>query len=599
MPSRRGGEILADVRASALLDRLVVSPRAPLPARDLLTMLREALPGVKLRRTAEGVTLIDRDAPYLLGEPLGDKLKWMPDARRFAENRSRASLIHDSIQEQLRSILQGGTASAAAHLTGVKGLEVLDAHQIVNVAAMTLPNSYGLCLFDEQGAGKTVSLIFALDVLFGRDEIDFALIVAPKSMVPEWVQDFRTFKGDLYRVDVLTGSRREKRRSLRSGADVLATNYETVVSMEDELRAALRSFGDRAVLAVDESFFAKNLDAQRTQSLRRLREWCGRAFALCGTPAPNRPEDLIQQFNIVDFGTTFSGFSVPDDRESAARLVQGVIDRRGVFVRHLKSDVLSDLPGKRFHRVIVPLEPQQRRLYAAALSDLILDLNSVDEDAFRRRLTSFLARRSALLQICSNPISVATGYSEVPAKLKALDELLVQTLGAGEKVVVWSFFTASIDGILDRYQHHKPVRYDGKVSEISERREAVRRFQEDDDTMLFVGNPAAAGAGLTLHRARLAIYESMSNQAAHYLQSLDRIHRRGQRREVEYMILLCEDTIEIAEYETLIRKQRAAHQLLGDRVDEPPTRQGMLVEMLAAQQLIPGSRSSLIGRRVI
>ena len=32
--------------------------------------------------------------------------------------------------------------------------------------------------------------------------------------------------------------------------------------------------------------------------------------------------------------------------------------------------------------------------------------------------------------------------------------------------------------------------------------------------MVFAANPAAAGAGLTLHRARVAIYESLSNQAA-------------------------------------------------------------------------------------
>jgi SNF2 family DNA or RNA helicase len=86
-----------------------------------------------------------------------------------------------------------------------------------------------------------------------------------------------------------------------------------------------------------------------------------------------------------------------------------------------------------------------------------------------------------------------------------------------EKVVLWSFFTASLDALFTRYAHYNPVRIDGSVSSTAERRDAVRRFQEDDSTMLFIGNPAAAGAGLTLHRARFAVYESFSNQAAHYL----------------------------------------------------------------------------------
>lgn len=386
---------------------------------------------------------------------------------------------------------------------------------------------------------------------------------------------------------MVSGTPREKRAAIASGADVLVTNYETVISMEAELRAMFRRDPERAVLAVDESFYAKNLEARRTRALRRLREWCGRAFVLCGTPAPNAPHDLIQQFNIVDFGLTFAGVEVPDDRESARPVVQQAIESRGLFVRHLKADVLPDLPVKQFHRVLVPMQPVQQRLYQGALQDLILDLRATDDQTFQRELGSFLARRSALLQICSNPASVARGYSEVPAKLTALDGLLDESIGRrGEKVVLWSFYTASIEAIVGRFGRFNPVRYDGTVSDIAERREAVRRFQEDDTTKLFVGNPAAAGAGLTLHRARLAVYESMSNQAAHYLQSLDRIHRRGQTREVEYIVLLCEKSIELDEYDRLTEKERAAQQLLGDRVEPPVTREAMLRQAEDAARLL-------------
>jgi hypothetical protein len=53
---------------------------------------------------------------------------------------------------------------------------------------------------------------------------------------------------------------------------------ETAVSMEDELKALLRQHHGRSVLVVDESFHVKNLDAQRTRAVRRLREWCDRGF---------------------------------------------------------------------------------------------------------------------------------------------------------------------------------------------------------------------------------------------------------------------------------------------------------------------------------
>lgn len=577
--------ITADVRVSELLERLVITPRQVTDYHTLSGLLRNTFSGVRVHRSADGLWIAAEDVSVLLDAEVAADLRWSAEAKLFAENRLRVRQRHQQLYEEVSTIRSGGQAVAKTYLTDIDGLDVLDDHQWVNVAAMTLPEGYGLCVFDEQGAGKTVTLIFALDVLVARDRVDFALIVAPKSMVAEWPRDFQRFKGDLYKVEVVSGNRKQKRIAIGSGADVLVTNFETAASMEEELRSLLRSYQGRAVLVVDESFYIKNLDAKRTQALRRLREWCGRAFVLCGTPAPNAPQDLIQQFNIVDFGLTFDGVNIPDDRMQALPIVQQAIEHRGLFIRHLKTDVLPDLPVKSFNRVFVSLQPEQERAYTAALKNLIIDLRSTDDETFQRQLTSFLARRSALIQICSNPISVVEGYTEIPAKLIALDSILEEAITQRrEKVVLWSFYTASLNAIAKRYSHFNPVRYDGTISDVAERREAVRKFQEDDETMLFVANPAAAGAGLTLHRARLAIYESMSNQAAHYLQSLDRIHRRGQTRDVEYLILLCDKTIELEEYERLTRKERAAQALLRDQVEEPITRETMLREAIAASQ---------------
>jgi SNF2 family DNA or RNA helicase len=216
-----------------------------------------------------------------------------------------------------------------------------------------------------------------------------------------------------------------------------------------------------------------------------------------------------------------------------------------------------------------------------------MELKAVDDSSFKRNVASFLARRSALLQICSNPVSISPGYRETAAKVAALDRLLDDLIRQrGEKVVLWSFYTASINAIVSRYAAYNPVRYDGAVSDVTVRRDGVRRFQEDDSTMLFVANPAAAGAGITLHRARYAIYESFPNQAAHYLQSLDRIHRRGQERPVEYLILLCDRTVDIDEYERLVRKQEAASDLLGDQTDPPVSREFMLAEAISLKAVL-------------
>lgn len=574
------------MRVGDALNGLYVVPRERTLARDIFGAVRTATGGGGARRTASGTFVPMREA-VTLRRTAGVDLRWSPEAERFVENRAFASERYDSLVAELHTLRERGPAIAEVTISDSDGLGTLDGHQVLNVAAMTVQHGFGLCVFDEQGAGKTVTLIYAFDLLAARDEADRVLIIAPKSMVPEWPKDFARFRGGLYRVEVLSGTTKEKRAALQRGAEVLVTNFETAVSLEAELTAMLRARPGRTVIAVDESFFIKSLDAKRTRAIRRLREWCGRAFVLCGTPAPNAPQDLIGQFSLVDFGLAFDGVDVPVDRLEAAPIVQSVIDTRGLYVRHLKAQVLPDLPAKRFQRIFVPMAPRQAAIYEALLTDLVNETEATTDHEFRRRYTSFLARRSALLQVCSNPAAVESAYDELPAKLAALDSLLARLVeDQREKVVVWSFYTRSVTAIVSRYAKYGAMRYDGEVTDVGERSEAVRRFQDDDQSMVLVANPAAAGAGLTLHRARVAVYESLSNQAAHYLQSLDRIHRRGQSRDVEYLVLLCDKTIETQEYDRLVAKEVAAQSLLGDVVAPPITRETFLEEARAAAALL-------------
>lgn len=580
-----GARLRARVEIASDLAGVLVSPPEPGAREVLRRTLSEA--GTSPRAHAGGFRIPADRFPELLDASAEISLSWDAGAERFVRNRLGLSARHDAALAALRRLLAGGRETAAAALADIAGLEGLDDHQVVNVAAMTIPGAPGLCILDEQGTGKTVVTIFGFDALVSGKEVDFLLIVAPKSMVPEWVRDFARFKGDLYDVGTMVGGRREKLAALAARHDVLVTNYETAVDMEDELTAHLRLHRGRAMLVVDESFLAKNFDAARTRAIRRLREECDRAYVLCGTPAPNSPHDVIEQFNIADLGAAFGGVSIPKDRAAALPAVKQVLEARGLYVRHRKREVLPDLPGRRYTRVPLRLQPQQRRAYEAALNDLIVDLTYTGDQDFARRIPSILARRSALLQICASPSSVIPGYSETPAKLQALDEILEDAIARrGEKVVVWSFFTDSVDAIVRRYARFSPVRYDGTVTDVTARGEAVRRFQEDDVTMLFVGNPAAAGAGLTLHRARIAVYESLSSQAAHFLQSLDRIHRRGQSRDVEYIFLVCDGSIEMQEYERIAAKEAASRNLLADGGEAPPTREVFLREALDLQRLL-------------
>jgi SNF2 family DNA or RNA helicase len=548
---------------------------------DDLKHLRDQLSdiGVRFRlRGEEGAVVADAwEGVGLLASHL--VLDWSSDALRLATNRATVAAAFPRVEAAYAEILAGGAARARALIADGTMTGTLDDHQAVNIALLTTPGTWGGCVFDEQGTGKTVTLIAAFDLLVERGLTDTLLVVAPKSMIAEWRQEFGRFTGDLYKVVVAEGDRRAKAQALFSGADVVVVNYETLLTLGDELvRLARRT---RLTLAIDESFNVKNPEASRSQAAARLREWCTHAFVLCGTPAPNSAADVVAQFDLVDFGHTFTGLRLDKDRSVAAGQVGDRLEQRGLYVRNVKAVVLPDLPPKSFTEVEVDLAPQQRAAYDAALDHLILDLQRVDDETYARQIQSFLERRAALLRICADPAPLIPGYDELPAKIVALDDLLGHLVGQlNEKVVVWSFYRSSLDRIAARYAEMGLVRIDGSISDPAERRQAVRRFQEDPAVLIFLGNPAAAGAGLTLHSARYAVYESLSNQAAHYLQSLDRIHRRGQGRDVRYVTLLARGTIEEIEYARLRQKADAQADLLGDPPAQAPTRRMMLIDLL-------------------
>lgn len=553
--------------------RLVLSPvNGSGNVKDALASLGVDLP--VRRRNGRTMLALD-EASDLLG--LEPAVAWDPAALRAVTVRKQIREAAPEVLAQMVGLRDGSVDQARELIADSSMLNRLDDHQVRNVAAMTLVHGWGACVFDEQGTGKTVTLISAFDLLVERNLADILVVVAPKSMVAEWAVEFDRFTNGLYSVVVVDGPRKDKITAVRSGADVVVMTYESVSSLTDEVvRLARRA---RVVLAVDESFNAKNPEARRTDALMRVREFCARAFVLCGTPAPNAGADLVSQFDLVDLGLTFGGLKLPKDREEANQVVRERLERAGFYLRSLKQQVLPELPGREFVTVNVALTGDQKRAYDAACADLVLDLRKTTDEEFAANIASFLARRAMLLRICSDPTPVVPGYDEIPAKIVALDGLLGRILARGDKVVLWSFYRTTLELLCRRFEHYGLVRVDGSVPSAG-RREAVRRFQNDPEVRVFVGNPAAAGAGLTLTAGRVAIYESMSNQAAHYMQSLDRIHRRGQTEDVEYYFLVCDDSLEVAEQRRLLDKTQTQSELLGDDLAAPRTRTTLLRDLL-------------------
>lgn len=453
------------------------------------------------------------------------------------------------------------------------------------IAAEFLAVRSGCLLCDEQGLGKTVSALTAFWLLRDRGDVSTMLVVCPNSLKYTWRDEIARFFPTMI-VSIARGYKSRRRRSYEQRADVYLVNYEAARSDFTDLRLLLRK--SRMILVCDESHVAKNTSSRTAHALRFLRTAAARVWMMSGTPVTNKLEDCFAQVSIADGGRVLGTkeeflkrYVRRTDRESAIADLKQVLSP--ILLRRTKDEVL-DLPEKVFEARYVELHGEQRRMYDAIRRRLYEEIAAMPEAEFERALPNVLTRLLRLSQVASNPRLVFPDYTGDPAKVKEIDTLLEDLIEAnGRKVVLWSYYVRNIEAFLSRYRRYSPVAIYGSVG-LDERRDAVRKFQEDPNTMLFVGNPQAAGTGLTLTAAYDVIYETLNWRYDLYAQSVDRTHRIGQARSVTYFKLLADDTIDLNISESLDRKAELAANLLGDTDRLPRFGKSEVLEMLTKRR---------------
>lgn len=454
----------------------------------------------------------------------------------------------------------------------------LEKHQKIAVNALSRKNLLGACLFDEQGTGKTLSALAAFDMLKENGGIDFMIVVAPQTALNSWRDDAEKIPPPVPRVSVAVGDSKAKENAVRERADIYALSYETLNSFLVVAKAAAKR--GKCLLVVDEGFNIKNPDAMRSASVRELRSVCARAFVLSGTPAPRAPEDIIHQSDVADNGYAFQGYRPSGDRLRDAEEIHKVLADRSAYLRRTKEAVLPMLPPKDLRVVRVALPRRQRELYESARDDLALELRNMNNELFRKNIAGYFAKRAKLLQLCGCPSMADPMFPDDHAKIQKLDELVEEIVVQNRrKLVIWTAYKLSVEEIRRRYSRHGVAVIHGETP-AEERRAAIARFQNDPAVKIFLGNPAAAGAGITLHAAADAVYVSYTDKAADFMQSIDRIHRIGQSADsVRCHFLVCDNTIEANQIRLLRDKILRQHFIFGETAEWPASVEEALEEL--------------------
>lgn len=100
------------------------------------------------------------------------------------------------------------------------------------------------------------------------------------------------------------------------------------------------------------------------------------------------------------------------------------------------------------------------------------------------------------------------------------------------------------------------------------REQQIKEFKEKKEPTILLANPAACAESISLHKiCHHAIYLDRTFNCGQYMQSLDRIHRVGLRKDesVYYHILICSNTIDETIDRRLLEKQNSMNNILEDK----------------------------------
>ncbi|MBQ9368719.1 MAG: DEAD/DEAH box helicase, partial [Victivallales bacterium] len=411
----------------------------------------------------------------------------------------------------------------------------------------------GAILADDMGLGKTLEVLAMLDAWrrAAKGKRFRALVVAPASVVPVWVQQSALFCKNMKTVAMVGHSYTREKVLAREDVDLLVTHYGLVRSDVAQLSKIAFDF-----VVLDEAQAIKNPDAQVSNAVRALEAGC--RMALTGTPLENSISDLWSIMDFINPGLLGEREDFLARYGSASGKVLVTRRLNMLMIRRTKEMVAPELPPKTEELLTVEMSPEMRKAY--------------NKEVARARLTAetysavnILAAITRLRMFCCAP-ELLDGIQETLAspKVEMLMERLDELLGSGHSVLVFSQFTSMLKLIKDELEkakvNHRMIT--GEVA-VEKRARIVQEFEQDPNPSVFLLSLKAAGTGLTLTKADYVfLFDPWWNPAVEN-QAIDRTHRIGQDKPVFAYRLIVKDSIE----EKVLQIVEAKHQLFAEVID--------------------------------
>ena len=326
------------------------------------------------------------------------------------------------------------------------------------------------------------------------------------------------------------------------------------------------------LIIADEGHKIKQHSTKQAKGVHKLGALADYRLLLTGTLITNKEMDVFSQYKFVNpaiFGSSFFtfrnrffdmtgyGLHTPVFRTSQSN--EFLRRLHSVAFRVTKAEAL-DLPPITEETRSVELEPKTMRLYKELADESFASLNPGDITA-----VNILTRMLRLSQLTGGFVGDDNKlvHQVSTAKMEALMDIVDSVMEDGKKLVIMARFVPEMDAIIAMLEK-KGIGYAQVRGGVKDRAEEVRRFQEDADCKVFIGQIAAAGLGLTLTAADTMVFYSLDYSMSNFTQAQARIHRIGAQGTCHYIYLLGQGTIDEKVMKALQGKVDLAKALIDD-----------------------------------
>lgn len=472
-----------------------------------------------------------------------------------AHNASTLSLLGASLDESLKELAKTARVAFVSRCEHRKARvkAKLFAHQqdAYDFALDAFEKGKAVALLADMGTGKSMMTIAITGTLEAEKGVKKMLVVCPKSIVGVWEDEFRKFADYRYALTVLDGTMDKKRASFNymqgAALQIIVVNYESCWRLETEITKWKPD-----LIVCDESSKIKTPSASQSKALHRLGRQSKYNIILTGTPITGSPLDIFSQYKFLDdsiFGTSFYLF------RNRYAILGGYQNRMIVGYRHLdelvekvhsiafriKIEDAVDLPPFIDETRAITLEPKAQSLYRMLEQDCYAELANGEVTA-RNVLTQLLRLAQCTGGFIRDDVK-GEAQQVSGAKLDALEDIIDNCLDEEKKVVVFARFVPEIEAIAAMLKKKK-IGYAQIYGATTDRADQVKKFQEDPEIKVFIGQLQTTGMGLTLTAANVAVFYSLDFSYANYEQSRARIHRIGQKQKCLYIHLVGKGTVD-------------------------------------------------------